>query len=47
MDTPSSKPMMWSKILLEESEFYSKIYDIFNNLIDPRLIHIDKQLTQE
>ncbi len=27
--TPTNKPMMWSNILLKESDYYKNIYDIF------------------
>ncbi len=40
-DTSTNKPMMWSRIAIEESGIYTDYQDILANLIDPKLIYFD------
>jgi 3-methyladenine DNA glycosylase AlkC len=47
MDSPSTKPLLWSKIILKDSKFNSNVNEIFDKMIDPRLIYLDKNLTEE
>ena len=46
-DTRSNKSMMWSRLASEESGIYKDFQDILDELIDPRLIYFDENLTME
>lgn len=46
-NTPLTKPRLWQKIVLQESGDYSDLYEIFNELIDPRMIFLDKCLKDD
>lgn len=45
MDTPKNKPVLWSKIILNDSDYMQNIGRIFQQLIDPRLIYLDEKLS--
>jgi hypothetical protein len=38
-NTPTNKPMMWSRLISEDSGIYSDYQEILNHLIDPKLIY--------
>lgn len=42
-----NKPLMWSKIILKETLLQQNLETIFENLIDPRSIYLEKSLTEE
>jgi hypothetical protein len=42
---PVAKPKLWASILLKESSAYNDLFDVFNQLIDPRMIFLDPKLT--
>lgn len=46
-NAPHTKPQEWGRILLAESESFKNIYDLFNNLIDPRLVYFNQKITKE
>jgi len=46
IDTPCNKPLMWSRIIIKDSDFFSKMFNIFSKLIDPRLIFIESRLNE-
>ena len=41
------KPLLWTKILFENDEKNDEVYSILNNLIDPRMIFLDKELSYD
>lgn len=43
-NTPSNKPMMWSRIMMEESGIYGDYQSILNDLIDPKLIYFSENI---
>lgn len=44
-NTATNKPMMWSRIVMEESGIYGDYQTILNNLIDPKLIYFSEDIT--
>lgn len=46
-DEPVSKPILWSKTILQSTGFVKNSTAVFESLIDPRLIYIDEGLTSE
>lgn len=44
-NTPTNKPMMWSRLLSEDSGIYSDYQEILNHLIDPKLIYFSEEIT--
>ena len=47
VDTPRSKPLLWSKIILSDTNFYKNSHSLFDNIIDPRLVYVDEDLGYE
>lgn len=43
----SVKPLLWTKILFESDVKNDEVYSILNNLIDPRMIFLDKELSYD
>jgi hypothetical protein len=43
-NTPTNKPMMWSRLLSEDSGIYSDYQEILNHLIDPKLIYFSEDI---
>ena len=43
-DTATNKPMMWSRIAMQEAGLYKDYQEILDNLIDPKLIYFDENL---
>ena len=39
-NTSTNKPMMWSRMIMEESGIYNDYQEILNHLIDPKLIYL-------
>jgi len=46
-DRESVKPILWSKILYESDVYNDQIYNLLSNLLDPRMIFIDKDLSYD
>jgi len=44
-NTPSNKPMMWSRIIMQDSGIYGDYQSILNDLIDPKLIYFSEEIT--
>lgn len=44
-NTSTNKPMMWSRIIMQESGIYNDYQQILNNLIDPKLIFFAEDIT--
>ena len=44
-NTATNKPMMWSRILMDQSGIYNDYQQILNNLIDPKLIYFSETIT--
>ncbi|EGR32424.1 hypothetical protein IMG5_083590 [Ichthyophthirius multifiliis] len=44
MDMKSQKPLLWAKIVAEDSQYKGNIEKLFQQLIDPRLIYLDNKL---
>lgn len=44
VDEPRSKPLMWSKILLTDTNFFKNSNQLFEKIIDPRLIYVDQNI---
>lgn len=44
-NTATNKPMMWSRIVMEESGIYGDYQQILNHLIDPKLIYFSEDIT--
>jgi hypothetical protein len=44
-DTSTNKPMMWSRILMNESGIYNDYQQILTHLIDPKLIYFGETIT--
>ena len=42
--TSTNKPMMWSRIIMEESGIYNDYQQILNHLIDPKLIYFSEEI---
>lgn len=47
LDKEAVKPILWSKIIFNDDNYNKQIYKIFDALLDPRMIFIDKTLTYE
>lgn len=43
-DTARNKPLMWSRLIMEQSGIYKDYEEILNGLIDPKLIFFDERL---
>lgn len=43
-NTSTNKPMMWSRILINESGIYNDYQEILNHLIDPKLIYFGTEI---
>jgi hypothetical protein len=43
-NTATNKPMMWSRIVMEESGIYGDYQTILNHLIDPKLIYFGEDI---
>ena len=43
-NTSTNKPMMWSRIIMEESGIYGDYQQILNHLIDPKLIYFSEEI---
>ncbi|CAD8084439.1 unnamed protein product [Paramecium primaurelia] len=44
---PQIKPRLWASIMLDKCDMIPNLFQIFDQLIDPRLIFFDQDLTQE
>lgn len=44
-NTSTNKPMMWSRIIMQESGIYNDYQQILNHLIDPKLIYFAEDIT--
>ena len=44
VDEPRSKPLLWSKLILRDTGFLQNTSELYESLIDPRLIYVDEQL---
>ncbi|EAS01049.2 hypothetical protein TTHERM_00316020 (macronuclear) [Tetrahymena thermophila SB210] len=47
MDKPSQKPLLWAKILADDTGYLINTEQLFSDLIDPRLIFIDETLNKQ
>ena len=47
MDRESVKPALWSRLLFNDDVYQKKIYQIFDSLLDPRMIFFDNSLTYD
>ena len=43
-NTSTNKPMMWSRIISNESGIYNDYQEILNHLIDPKLIYFNEDI---
>ena len=43
-NTATNKPMMWSRIIMDESGIYNDYQNILNHLIDPKLIYFSEDI---
>lgn len=43
-NTTTNKPMMWSRIIMQESGIYNDYQQILNHLIDPKLIYFSEDI---
>ena len=43
-NTSTNKPMMWSRIIMNESGIYDDYQQILNNLLDPKLIYFSEDI---
>ena len=47
MDTPSQKPLLWARVVAEDTGYLKNANNLFSSLIDPRLIYVDEKLTKK
>lgn len=43
-NTATNKPMMWSRIIMDESGIYNDYQNILKHLIDPKLIYFSENI---
>ncbi|CAD8167368.1 unnamed protein product [Paramecium pentaurelia] len=44
---PQIKPRLWASIMLDKCDMIANLFQIFDQLIDPRLIFFDQDLTKQ
>lgn len=47
LDREAVKPILWSKLIFNDDNYNKQIYKIFETLLDPRMIFLDKTLNYD